>query len=64
MAGGNMLVKTWRWTSVEQGSISCITQALCTLSPRRGCFLCALPPVHRGRYSLAFHVMVNLIMST
>lgn len=23
---GNMLVKTWRWTSVEQGNISCITQ--------------------------------------
>lgn len=38
MAGGNMLVKTWRWTSVEQGNISCITQALCTVSPRRGCF--------------------------
>jgi len=59
-----MLVKTWRWTSVEQGNISCIAQALCTIYPRRGCFLCALPPVYRGRYSLEFHVMVNLIMSS
>lgn len=52
MAGGNMLVKTWRGTSVEQGNISSITQALEEAAFCVPCLLC----IEADTASMEFHV--------
>lgn len=63
MAGGSLLVKAWRWKSVQQYKVRDVSQALCVF-PRSGCFPCTLPPVHRGRYSLEPSVMVDFVSAT
>ena len=55
-----MLVKTWRGTSVEQGNISSITQALEEAAFCVPCLLC----IEADTASMEFHVWVNSIMST